>query len=344
MQLEGNGPAENTNAVTVPQTDADVLAFLSDEGVTGPAPGADAGGSDEGEKPEAAAADGKPAASPDGTEGDPKGAKEPTGEAPPPADYKAMWEKSERERKAALRELNENWAGRKREREAPAEQPDPAKDRLAHQRERLEKHQGFVGERLAEARKQFPNRSEDEHQAYAEHWGHEDYQDWLADRRIQESQEKNPYIQKLKQNERSERLDRLKSVLTEHDAIIKTPEINKTMFDVLTRKARELEHVERAPGRYVTPDGKFTADFETSERVEEIVNEALDIAIGRANRGKVKGAVAEAYEKGKASERGAQEKKRVRTVVPVGTGGGARLSAGSGGLDSLNQSIINARG
>jgi hypothetical protein len=343
MHLDGNAPDQDTNAVTAPQTDADVIAFLTDKEVTDPAPASDAGGSAGETKPEAAAADGNPAASPDGTDGEPKGSSAPAVDPPPSADYKAMWEKSERERKAALRELNENWANRKKERENPPEPLDPVKDRLSKQRERLEKHQGFVAERLSEARKTYPGKSEDELQGYAEHWGHEDYQEWLHEQRIQASYEKNPYIQKLKQNEREERVDRLKSVLTENDAIVRSPEINPILVEVLTRKARELERVERTPGRYVTPDGKFTADFETNDQIEQIVTDAIDIAVGRANRGKVKNAILEAYTKGKAAERGAQDKKRVRTTVPTGTGGGARISSGSSGLDELNQSIINAR-
>lgn len=345
MPPVGNeSPAENTNAVTVPQTDADVLAALTDRDVTEPARAADAGGSAEDANPEAAAVEGNPAASPDAAAGEPKDGQSPKGEAPPPTDYKALWEESERQRKAAMRELNENWANRKKERETPPENPDPSRDRLTRQRERLEKHQSLVAERLAEARKAFPGRTEEEHQAYAEHWGHEDYQDWLADRRIQESNEKNPHFQKIKEIERSERIGRLKTVLTENDALIRPPEVNKIFTDVLTRKAREIERVERTPGRYVAPDGRFTADFETNDRIEEIVTEAIDIAVGRASRGKVKDAIAEAYAKGKAAERGAQDKKRVRTTVPTGTGGGARISSGSSGLDALNQSIINARG
>lgn len=344
--------------VTGPASERESLAFLSDENldreVTERSAPPEAAGEDViGELDREGAA--RESASPSDVDAGNRGTHEegadapaaPGGEsnAPEDVDWKAKYEEISGRYSGAMRELNRRWADEKKTQEAPKPPADPVQERLSKQREILTRKREMIDARREEARKAFPDKNDDDLDAYAEYWGEQDYQDWDTKRKFDDLRKSDPHYQKIVQQEKNERRRELETRVNDIAPILKNPEIKSTFAETLRRSALRLEQSEGTPGRYVAQDGSFTDAFHEHETVVDMVGEAADIAVGRVERSRVKKSVEEAYLKGKADQQEQARKRRQRTIVPVGTGRGSRPGGRSSAEsnDDIINSMVSAR-
>jgi hypothetical protein len=337
----------------------DAIAFLSDENLDRMQEATDggaeqvAGGRVDGDPGrESAGAEDAPSpdASPAGTGGSHEVEAPSAGAAEPgPVDWKTRYDELQGRYSGAMKELNRRWAEEKAKPPAPPQAAaDPVREKFEAQRRMLAKQKEFVESRLAEARKAFPDKDPEDQAAYAEYWGEKDFNDWDAERKYNELRQRDPHYQRIVRQELNERQRRLEQVVREaiSPVIGKNPELKSTFADALRRNALRLEQVEGTPGRYVNPDGSFSQAFHEHEQVVELVTESADVAVGRVERSKVVRSVEEAYKQGQTDAQAAARKKRARTLVPIGTGRGARPTGGRSATDDVDdivRGIVNAR-